>query len=416
MSKRRDSSGWRELRAAWANREWRALFVAALLSQGGDQLARFALALLVFDRSGSPAKAALVFAVSFLPYLLGSAASGIGDRRPRRQVMLTCDLARVGLAVALAAPWLPIPALLMLYFVLGLAEPPFEAARAALAADLLGPDNYGAGHALQQSAFALMAGAGGLAAGVLVSVTGASGALLVNAGTFAVSAAIIGLRVKSGQVAAEPEERVSPVGGFKVIGRSPILRTVLGLAAAGAALTVPVDVLAVSIAHVDGHGAIAASVLLAAPLVGATVSNLAVTRVPADQRDSMLSRLAVATFLPVALFLFQPGFVYVCVLASAMGLFSGFQVLANQRFMLAVPPQDRSKAFGAASATIMAVQGLSSVIVGLFADRFDPERVVGVGGLVALAVVGYVAVSLPHLSVAAVDRLPHGSADAVPVA
>jgi MFS family permease len=377
---------WAELRAAVGNREWRALYAGALLSQMGDQLARVALALAIYNRTGSSAESALTFALSFVPYLFGSALTDIGDRRPRRQVMLACDLVRVGLAAAIALPGLGTAPMLGLYFLLGLAEPPFEAARAALAAEILGPKAYAAGHGLQQASFALVGSVGVLVAGALVAISGTSVALLANAATFGLSALFVFVGVQSGRVAAAASARVSVAGGFQVIRRSRVLRAVLLLAAGGALLTVPVDVLAAPIAHGAGHGALAASLLLAAPLAGTIVSSVLVTRIPPDARDQAMGLLAVGSFVPLALFVAQPGFVFVCLFALMTGLCCGYQVLANQRFMLSIDEADRSKAFGAASATIMAGQGLASALAGVLADYVEPERVVGVAGIGALAV------------------------------
>ena len=51
-------------RQALSNREFAALFVARMLSDWGDQLARVAIATLVLNRSGSALLAAATFAIS----------------------------------------------------------------------------------------------------------------------------------------------------------------------------------------------------------------------------------------------------------------------------------------------------------------------------------------------------------------
>ena len=380
-------SDWRELRAALRNREWRALYLAALLSQFGDQLARFVIALVIYARTGSAAQSALAFAVSYLPYLIGAGVTGLGDRYPRHRVMIISDLVRAVLAALLAIHGLGTVALLLLFFCVGLAEPPFEAARAALAADLLDPDAYTGGHALQMSSLAVVSALGALFAGVLVGATGATAALLVNAGTFVVSAVLIASRVNPRP--APPSQVANPTvgAGFGVVWSSPSLRTYLFLAASCAALTVPVDALAVVIASRNGRGAVWASVLLAAPLLGTAVSNLLVTRLNPDTRLGLLAPIACLSAAPVALFVFQPGMYLAVVLALLTGLFQGYQILANQGFVLSVANEDRSKAFGAASATLMAGQGIASALAGVLAEYVEPERLVGLSGLLALACV-----------------------------
>src|SRR5713226_4738527 len=83
-------------RDVFAIGEFRALWLAQVLSVAGDQLARVALTLLVFDRTGSALLAAVTFAVSVVPAFIGGLVlSGLADRLPRRRVMIACDLIRV---------------------------------------------------------------------------------------------------------------------------------------------------------------------------------------------------------------------------------------------------------------------------------------------------------------------------------
>ena len=87
--------GYREL---FAVREYTALWAAQLLSILGDQFARVALTVLVYDRTRSPLLAAVAFTASLLPMLAGGLLLGwMADRYPRRTVMVTCDLASLGL-------------------------------------------------------------------------------------------------------------------------------------------------------------------------------------------------------------------------------------------------------------------------------------------------------------------------------
>src|ERR1700684_955416 len=85
-------------RDVFAVSEFRALWLAQLLSVAGDQLARVAMTVLVYDRTRSPLWSALTFAATFLPWIVGGLSlSGLADRKPRRQVMIVCDLARMAL-------------------------------------------------------------------------------------------------------------------------------------------------------------------------------------------------------------------------------------------------------------------------------------------------------------------------------
>src|SRR5947208_17102690 len=93
------------LRQLFAVPEFRALFAAFVASIAGDQLARVALTVLVFDRTGSAGLAGLTYALTVLPAIVGGPLlSGLADRLPRRRVMITCDVARAGLVAVMAIP------------------------------------------------------------------------------------------------------------------------------------------------------------------------------------------------------------------------------------------------------------------------------------------------------------------------
>src|SRR5580700_11318831 len=79
-------------RDVFAVAEFRVLWSAQLLSVAGDQLARVALTVLVYDQTHSALLAAVAYAGSIAPVFLGGILlSGVADRRPRRQVMIICD-------------------------------------------------------------------------------------------------------------------------------------------------------------------------------------------------------------------------------------------------------------------------------------------------------------------------------------
>src|SRR4051812_47710245 len=113
--------------------EFRALFSAQLVSVTGDQLARVALSILVYDRTNSPGWAALTYALTFLPDLVGGPLlSGLADRHPPRTVMVLADVLRALAVAVMAAPGLPLPAGGGLLVGVPLFNPGWDSARAAV--------------------------------------------------------------------------------------------------------------------------------------------------------------------------------------------------------------------------------------------------------------------------------------------
>ena len=188
--------------------EFRALWLAMLLSVGGDQLARVALTVLVYVRTRSPLLTALTYAMTLLPWLVGGLGlSGLADRLPRRQVMIACDLARMALVLLMAAISLSGSAVALwtmvgLLFVVTLLDSPFKAARSALVADILTGEKYVLGTTITQITFQVGTVLGFSLGGLVVAALGTRTALLIDAATFAVSALLLALWVRPRPAAA----------------------------------------------------------------------------------------------------------------------------------------------------------------------------------------------------------------------
>lgn len=168
----------------------RRLWLAQLQSSLGDWAARLALTVLVYRRTGSPLLAALVLAISTVPYLLAPLGLAALRHRPHRVVLVLADVLRAGLFAVMALR-LPVAVLLGLLFLAALATPVFEATRTAVLPTLVPADQVPEALALQQITTQAATVAGFLLGGVLLTVIGARPALLVNAASFAVSAFLI---------------------------------------------------------------------------------------------------------------------------------------------------------------------------------------------------------------------------------
>src|ERR687896_239436 len=131
--------------------EFRVLWAAELFSIAGDQLARVALAVLVYGRSGSALWAAVAYALTFLPALAGGVLlSGLADRHRRREVMIASDVLRAVLVAVMAVPGMPLWALCAVLVVVVLLGAPHTAAQGALYPEILRGELYERGLAVRQ--------------------------------------------------------------------------------------------------------------------------------------------------------------------------------------------------------------------------------------------------------------------------
>jgi MFS family permease len=107
--------------------EFRALFLANIVSMLGNVAAEVALTVLVYEQTRSAALAASVMALAFLPYLLGGTLLGAAaDRLPARGALVTGDLLSAVLVGAMVIPGMPVAALLGLVFANGLLAPVYQ--------------------------------------------------------------------------------------------------------------------------------------------------------------------------------------------------------------------------------------------------------------------------------------------------
>lgn len=377
--------------------EFRALWVAQVLSVAGDQLARIALTLLVYNRTGSPLLAAATFAASVVPTFIGGLAlSGLADRLPRRQVMIVCDLLRAGLVAIMAVSGIPIAVLVCLLFAVTLVGAPFSAARAALYPEILVEDRFVLGQAITLTTIQFAQVLGFATGGVIVGLFGIRSSLLIDVATFVASALITRLWVRS-----RPASGAGPVragwsasglrAGFRLVFGDGRLRIPLLLGWLGAFYNAP-EGIAAPLARSHGGGAIAVGMLLAALALGASVGAITFSRfVQPARRLRWMGPLATMACAVLVLFVFRPPLPVALLILVLSGLCDSYQVAASAAFVRAAPAEQRSQAFGIAQGGMSLGQGVAMVLAGVAAQRYAPDMVIavfGAIGAVAAVVIG----------------------------
>lgn len=367
--------------------EFRALFTAQVLSIAGDQLARVALSLLVFDRTHSAALTALTYALTFLPDLIGGPLlAGLADRYRRRELMVVTDVLRAGLVGLMAIPGTSFVILAALLIAVQLLASPFNAARAAVLPSILEGDRFVVGQGIINITYQLAALAGYVGGGVVVTFTGTSVSLLLDALTFLSSAALIAVGLKDrpvpvdGSAGGRRTTLRSLREGARLVWHDRKLRVLITLGCISGFYIAP-EALAVPYGAELGGGPVVVGLLFAAPAAGTVIGMLLLTRlVPPAVRISLLGVLSVASSAVLIGCAARPGLVVTLVLFALSGAAAAHQTIVAATFMQTVPDAQRGQAFGLAHTSIRVVQGLGAVLAGAAAEGLAPSVVVAGAG------------------------------------
>ncbi len=381
-------------RDVFAVREFRALWFSEILSVAGDRLALVAITGLVFYHTRSPLLTAMAYAAGYLPWVIGGLfLADVADRRPRRSVMVVCDVVRTVLVAGMALPHVPIWVLVALLFATTMFAPPFESARAAITPDILPGELYPLGAAVIGTTFLAGEVLGAVGAGLAVAFIGVRPALVIDAATFVLSALFIGLGTRS-RPATRPEGVQSSAlarmrDGFRLLFGDQALRTLLMFGWLVAFYTIPQGVAAPYAARLGG-GSIATGLVLASTAFGTMIFTPLFTRLVRPRRRlAWMGPLAVLTCATLVLTALRPGLAASLVIFSLSAAFGVYQIAANTAFVVRVPNERRALAFGIANMGVIVGQGAAFVAAGAAAEVVSPAVVIAVGGGIG-AVIGVI--------------------------
>ncbi len=398
--------------------EFRALWLGQGMSLLGDQLAQVALAVLVYNRTHSALATAAVYALTYLPPIVGGPLlAGLADRYPRRRVMLACDLLRAGLVAAMAVPGMAFPALCALVFCVVLLSAPFSAARAALLPEVLEGDRYVAGSALQNVTNQAVQMLGFAAGGAVIAGLGPYRALALDAATFLGSALIIvaGVRERAAPARADGNRlsmwTMTRAGARLVFGDRRLRALVLFAWLCG--FYVLPEGIAVPYAAKLDDGTLSlpliTGLLMAAMPTGTTVGAFLFSRfVTPSIRLRAMGWMAMLTCAPLIMCAMRPPLPIVLFLWFISGIGGAYQLAANAAFVQCVPAERRGQAFGLVQSGLLAAQGIGILIGGAVAQKLGPEPVVALAGAAGLSVAAVLAMAWTESRAEIIDRVRSG--------
>jgi MFS family permease len=397
-----EPGGARSLRLLGGNRPFRLLWTARTVSFLGDSLSLVALLLHVAETTGQAlAVAWLLLAGDFAPALLGPLAGTVADRLDRKRVMVGCELAQAALVAAIAL-WLPaLPLLLVLVGLRALAGQVFQpASRAAVPAVVADRDLERANAAI---GFGTNGGEalGPLAAALLLPLLEVRGVLLVDAASFLVSAALLGLL--PAMAGPAPGRRASFLAdardGLRYLRREATLRVVAAGYFAVVACNGIDDVALVFLAtDTLGAGEAAVGLLLGAVGIGLLAGYALVARargrVPTaalllagfavSSAGNLLTGLAWAV---AAAFALQAG--------RGLGI-AALDVAATTMVQRIAPASVQGRVFGSLYGAIGVAAALAYLLGGVLLDRTTPRVAFVAAGAAGLLATAATALALPR--------------------
>ena len=188
------------LRAPLRHRPYLILLSGSTISQSGDWLYNVALAVYVFDRTGSAGWVAAATVLRLVPYVVLAPIGGvIADRFDRRSVMIWSDVLRalsMGALAAVAAADGPILAVTLLAFATTAFGTAYVPAMMAVTPTLVGEDDLAAANALNMLVDNLTIVVGPAVGAALLAVTSPVFAFTVNALTFLAPALLLTIGLK----------------------------------------------------------------------------------------------------------------------------------------------------------------------------------------------------------------------------
>ena len=162
--------------------------------------------------------------------------------------------------------------------------------------------------------------------------------------------------------------------------------------------TVPEGVAAPYTARLGG-GPIATGLVLASTVLATTIVTPLFSRfVRARQRLALMGPLAVLTCATLVLTAFQPGLAVSLVIFSLSAAFGSYQIAANTAFVIRVPNERRSQAFGMANMGVVVGQGAAFVAAGAAAEVMSPAAVIAISGGVGAVIAVVLTLQWRHVS------------------
>jgi MFS family permease len=379
----------RPLRRAFRAPAFRRLFLAQTVSRWGDTFNAVALVILVFRLTGSGLRVAGTVAFEIIPVLLlGFLAGAIVDRHPRRGIMITADLGRAAICLALVVFGDNLAVIYAAAFGLSVGTVFFNPAAGSLMPTVVDPEDIVSANSALWSAAVISQIALAPMAGALVAWAGTGPAFLLNAASFVISAALLRGLPRAPAAASVAGRRLGDVAeGLRLIRANRFLSTLAGVQLLAALSAGATSALLVVLAerHLD-VGPSRFGLLIAAIGVGAGLGPLVLRRLIANPRrpgvlfGPYLLRGGVDLTLAASS---SFGVAVVALGAYGIGTSTGM-VTYNSVLQTTVPDRMRGRVFAFYDVVWQGARLVSIAVGGVLADAMGVRAVYVFGGMLLL--------------------------------
>jgi MFS family permease len=398
-------------RSALAHRDLRLLLGSLVVSATGSWAYNVALLAFAFEQTHSLAWVGAAGTVRFVTALLLSTYAGVvAERRERIRLMVSadwlCAVWQVGLALVAAADG-PVALALVFAALTSGTNVVYEPAVAATIPSLVEEDDLVAANALNGTIYSLVIVTGPAVGAVLILLGDPATAFAVNAGSFVLSALLVGrIRTRSRPVDVTEAGTAGPLKqmtvGAKTIAKLPAARTLVAFCALVSFVYGTDTVLLIGASEDKlGTGTHGFGYLLAGLGIGGLLAAPLVDRLAASRRLAVIITLGVAGYcLPTALLTV----IHSPELAFALQILRGgstlvVDVLAIASLQRAVPEDQLARVFGVFFAFVLAAISIGALITPAIVDAFGLDT-----GLLVMAFGPFALGALGYPSLAAIDR------------
>ncbi|WP_422774017.1 MFS transporter [Plantactinospora sp. WMMC1484] len=384
--------------------EFRPLFLLIATQIAGTTVNGLALGTLVYSATGSPLLAAIsIFGPSFAQVVGATTLLSVADRVPPRAALAGVALVLGAGALVLALPGMPIWALFVVIFFMGLAGSMGGGVRWGLLGEILPEGGYLLGRSVINMSVGAMQISGFALGGALLTVATPRQVLLIGA-TLYLTAALVarfGLGRRPPRAVGRPSVRRTWQVNVR-LWAAPARRYVYlslwlpnGLVVGCEALFIP-------------YAPEAAGALFVAGALGMLAGDTTVGRfVPAGWRRRLVTPLQLLLGVPYLLFALPIPLPVAALAAAVASAGFGAGVLLQQRLVDLTPADMRGQALGLHSSGMLTMQAVAATLAGAVAQYLPVGATMATMALLSVTVV---LLLRPGLRTSAAARTPEPAA------